>query len=90
MTVHGCKLTFLYSTSFSGDYWLGLSDLREEGTWEWMTSNEVISASGYTNWGSGQPDNWHGNEDCAFYYHSQLRWVDAPCNKNDFRYICEM
>ena len=40
------------------DYWIGLSDEREEGVWEWYNGEELI----YTNWAEGEPnDSYDGN-----------------------------
>lgn len=37
-------------------YWLGATDVEEEGKWEWITGEEW----NYTHWDSGQPDNYSG------------------------------
>jgi len=42
-------------------FWLGFSDLAVEGNWEW-TSGEPAT---YSNWASGQPDDYRGIEDAA-------------------------
>ena len=41
-------------------FWIGLTDRKREGRWEWV-SGEAIT---YTNWYPGEPNNWH-NEDYA-------------------------
>jgi hypothetical protein len=44
-----------FSTYSGGrrDLWIGLNDLSSAGTFVWVSGE----SSGYTNWGSGQPDN---------------------------------
>ena len=40
------------SDASTGAYWLGLSDVRQEGKWEWQRYLEEAS---YTNWFSDNP-----------------------------------
>jgi len=62
-----------------GNYWIGLTDLADEGAFVWGTD---YSAPDYTNWISGQPDNEKGDEDCAHLYGKDgLQWNDAPCTR---------
>ena len=42
----------------SRDLWIGLNDVNSEGTFVWASGTGV----GYTNWTSGQPDNYLGND----------------------------
>ena len=46
----------------ASSYWIGLSDLAQKGTWRWQQSSEEPS---YLNWGTGQPNDIHGDEDCC-------------------------
>ena len=41
--------------------YIGLSDEKEEGSFEWVTGEAV----NYTNWAEGQPDNYEGIQDYA-------------------------
>lgn len=41
--------------------WIGLTDRSSEGTFGWVTSEPVS----YSNWNSGEPNNYLGNEDWA-------------------------
>ncbi len=44
---------------YNGDYfWLGGSDIETEGIWKWANAE----AWGYTNWHSGEPNNFNGVE----------------------------
>ncbi|XP_019618605.1 PREDICTED: perlucin-like protein [Branchiostoma belcheri] len=47
------------------DFWIGLHDERQEGKWEWIDGTAL--GTGYNRWKNGQPDNYGGNQDCAFY-----------------------
>lgn len=40
------------------DLWLGLNDIANEGTFEWVSGGPIP----YTNWASGQPDNYIWND----------------------------
>ena len=57
--------------------WIGLSDQRIEGVFEW-SSGEIVN---YVNWGPGEPNNWGGNEDHTLIVHSSQPeasdWWDA-------------
>ncbi|MDP6931873.1 MAG: lectin-like protein [Myxococcota bacterium] len=65
-------------------WWIGLNDRDTEGTFVW----EDGTAVSYTNWHSGEPNDW-GGEDCG-----QLNrwgdgtWNDEPCSYT-FYFICE-
>ncbi|GFH48227.1 galactose-specific lectin nattectin-like [Chaetoceros tenuissimus] len=57
--------------------WLGGSDSATEGNWLFTDGSSVSS---YTNWGSGQPNNSYGSENCMeLNYPSFGLWNDAPC-----------
>jgi len=71
-----------YSTS---KWWFGFTDAATEGTWVWE-SGETAS---YTNWHSGEPNDWSTGEDCAQLNRwSDDTWNDEACAQA-FRYICE-
>jgi len=73
--------------------WMGASDSGSEGVWRWVTGPENgtqfwSGASGggtvggnYANWGSGEPNDAGGNEDCAqFLTGGSGKWNDLPCS----------
>lgn len=78
---HGNKDVALSSPD---TYWIGLTDVQEEGTYIWMTSRTMPE---YTNWEDGEPNNFHMNENCV-----EIRmdgtWNDDVCHSYN-RYICE-
>ena len=65
--------------------WIGYNDIDTEGTWEWISG----SASTYTAWASGEPNN-SGNEDCAYLDVSASKqwWNDLNC-ATERSFICE-
>jgi hypothetical protein len=59
-----------------GYLWLGLHDQEEEGTFIWSDGTPVS----YTNWWSGEPNDY-GGEDCASTnYGATGYWNDFPCD----------
>ncbi|CAH1276936.1 LPA, partial [Branchiostoma lanceolatum] len=67
-----------------GPYWIGLTDVRKEGTF--VRSDEAESPAAYTNWYPHQPDNG-GGEDCVAMSRDQ-DWNDVPCSSR-LNFICE-
>lgn len=64
------------------DYWIGLSDEREEGVWEWYNGEELI----YTNWAEGEPnDSYDGNY--AAIWPESAEWEDRGNGEDDFKPI---
>lgn len=102
----GAEQEFVESLIANGkkkSYWLGGTDIANEGTWEWITGEKFD----YTNWREFMPDNWQ-NEDYLMMYKEMDpsytgetfgRWNDlksdgtCPGNsyfsKDIFGFICE-
>ncbi|MCP4806756.1 MAG: hypothetical protein GY884_15545 [Proteobacteria bacterium] len=71
-----------YST---GKWWIGLNDRTTENTWVWDSG----SSSTYTNWYSGEPNDWSTGEDCTELNRwSGGYWNDAACSTSSY-YVCE-
>ena len=75
-----------------GRYWIGLSDLGNEGDWRWTDGTEI---TGYEKWRSGQPNNHEGDQHCGAilkgnYYGANYNaeWNDEKCSLT-LDYICE-
>ncbi|XP_035860393.1 C-type lectin domain family 10 member A-like isoform X1 [Sander lucioperca] len=70
-------------------YWIGLTDRDEEGTWKWVDGTPLTLKS----WEKAQPDNgsgdpWWGDEDCAHIRAISSEWNDLSC-KTALEWICE-
>jgi len=75
------------------DYWIGLSDSVNEGSWKWRDGTEL---TGYTNWFPGEPTNGT-DEDCVGIRMGQhggnlydAQWHDISCYNIPRSFICEM
>ncbi|HBF5866225.1 TPA: DUF5011 domain-containing protein [Clostridioides difficile] len=56
--------------------WLGGTDEEEEGNWEWVTGEPFE----YTNWYSGRPDNYLGQQHYIISYNDNQRLWDDDFN----------
>ncbi|XP_008053829.1 CD209 antigen-like [Carlito syrichta] len=64
--------------------WMGLSDLKTEGTWHWVDGS-LLSPSFAKYWNRGEPNNV-GKEDCAEF--SGNGWNDDKCAVAKF-WVCK-
>ena len=67
--------------------WIGYDDRTVEGQFNWITSE----VSGYTDWGTGQPNNGAGGtaQNCVVLDPGlQDKWNDKACT-DQYGYICE-
>lgn len=84
------KLPLTQSPSLSltlASYWIGLSDIIQEGTYVWQTTQQRPD---FADWGSDEPNDLHHNEDCIeLYQMKNFHWNDAPCSVKS-RFICEI
>ena len=60
-------------------YWLGATDEKIEGQWEWVTGEPFT----YTNWRRGQPDNTNGIEHYLMIYRVNFPLGGYPGTWND-------
>ncbi|MBQ3571949.1 MAG: InlB B-repeat-containing protein [Clostridia bacterium] len=68
---------------FYGDYWLGGTDVEEEGVWKWITGEEW----NYTNWLEGEPNN-SGEEHYLVIWPNT--WNDLCLDSSEqYGFICE-
>jgi len=81
VTISSAEENQFISNFVHEDTWIGFTDEREEGVWEWVTGEEVI----YTNWRSDEPNN-SGEEDYA-QMDSDGYWND--CSDWELRFVLE-
>ena len=78
-------------------FWLGLSDLENEGIWK-LASNANGEEADYLNWDKSyhlypEPNNYDGNEHCAHMRAGPCTswkdtWADLGCNKDRVTITC--
>ncbi|XP_051780467.1 mannose-binding protein A-like [Erpetoichthys calabaricus] len=61
----------------AGETYLGLNDIRTEGTFEDVSGTPVT----FTNWKSGRPSNRGGHEDCSVIT-ADGTWNDVQCSQS--------
>ena len=66
-------------------WWIGVDDKEKEGSFQWSTSKQ---STNFSNWSSGQPNNFYGNQDCvnmltSYSANSDIhgKWYDTPCTE---------
>nr|XP_039269898.1 uncharacterized protein LOC120344668 isoform X2 [Styela clava] len=75
-------------TSGSNWFWIGMRR-KQTGSYGW-TDNTPLS---YTNWGSGEPNDYDGREECGMAYYStsgtDMYWNDMNCEATE-NWICKV
>ena len=64
--------------------WIGLNDINNEGIFKWADSSNITN---YTNWNSGEPNNYNDNEDCVE-MNGYGYWNDYPCSSLGRQFVC--
>ena len=55
-----------YAMKTHFDFYIGLSDIKKEDEWRWMSSNKIFNmTSNMGKWAKGEP-NGHKEEDCCY------------------------
>ncbi|XP_053868595.1 C-type lectin domain family 4 member G-like isoform X1 [Malaclemys terrapin pileata] len=78
------KQEFLTKNANGKQYWIGLHDVSNEGTFIWVDDSSVS----YSNWNQGEPNNFGSGEDCVMMV-KDGKWNDATCVMNEVGWICE-
>ena len=66
----------------AGGYWIGGTDAASEGAWQWSDGTPW----GYTNWGSGEPNNDGGQH---YLVTANGLWADAALGSWGRWFICQ-
>jgi len=95
----GSTLASVHSSTQNTDMWnamqnrghnrafIGLNDFSSEGTWVWSDGSSV----GYTNFASGQPDNYGGAQDVAVIWEKPAgTWDDDSSSKTYAAFFCKV
>uniref|UniRef100_A0A1W7R8T4 Putative c-type lectin n=1 Tax=Aedes albopictus TaxID=7160 RepID=A0A1W7R8T4_AEDAL len=74
----------------SCSFWIGASDLAEEGSFIWVATGQELT---YANWHQGEPNDHGDNEDCiqlAYIQSTEYNWSwnDNVCARPLY-FICE-
>lgn len=65
--------------------WIGVSDIIEEGRWEFTSTQEVVQ---YTDFEPGEPGG-HLNQNCVILWNDfHGKWADFYCTSRLY-YVCE-
>ncbi|KAK7909292.1 hypothetical protein WMY93_013976 [Mugilogobius chulae] len=78
------KNTFLRNFAQRRSIWIGFSDAQYNNYWFWANGERTR----YTRWCRGQPNNYRGNQNCAYLNYSSNCWDDVYCTYR-YPYICE-
>lgn len=68
-------------------YWIGMTDEKTEGTFQWVEGTLLNSPPSYQFWNNNEPNNYENKEDCAE-MSIDHKWNDSPCDKTHYA-ICE-
>eukprot|EP00117_Sycon_ciliatum_P001757 scpid88071/ scgid7283/ Mannose-binding protein A; Mannan-binding protein; Ra-reactive factor polysaccharide-binding component p28B len=68
---------------YNGFIWIGASDRLYEGRWRDLEGDWLR----YSQWNPGEPNDYHGIEDCAAMRGNGLPWFDLDCGRV-FPFIC--
>ncbi|KAF5929396.1 hypothetical protein HPG69_013692, partial [Diceros bicornis minor] len=74
----------LQASGYNRLTWMGLSDLKHEGTWHWLDGSPLLPSFAQY-WNQGEP-NSSGEEDCAEF--KDKGWNDSRCDLSKF-WVCK-
>ncbi|XP_075049898.1 hepatic lectin-like [Mixophyes fleayi] len=77
---------FLSAKTKNSPYWIGLSDIKEEGKFNWVDGTEYTSS--YKSWMKDEPNDQGKKEDCAHMWMNG-DWNDKICSHDQNFAICE-
>ena len=77
---------FMASLAPGSTIWVACSDRKQEGVWK--CEGPPKGGMNYTNWISGQPDNFEMVEHCVTLVASDNKWNDRHCD-GEFLAVCK-
>ncbi|XP_058456749.1 C-type lectin 37Da-like [Malaya genurostris] len=91
---HNALIKFIRSTdkfSNATRFWIGASDLAEEGIYTWISSGRLVT---FTNWAANEPNNINNTEHCIeiihnIYINQVWQWNDMECRNEIAYFVCE-
>eukprot|EP00058_Branchiostoma_floridae_P020440 XP_002605930.1 hypothetical protein BRAFLDRAFT_87395 [Branchiostoma floridae] len=84
--INAFLISLYKSVSDKGDFWFGLHDQRDEGSFEWVDGSALGM---YNSWHPLEPNNAGGHEDCVLYLQSHKdKWNDCRCDWPAY-FICQ-
>ena len=66
--------------------WIGIDDKSHEGYYRYSSD---ASSVGYTNWASGQPNNYNDQDCVLLWTEKDFKWGDEHCSSIQASFICE-
>jgi hypothetical protein len=69
----------------TGGYWIGASDVAQEGIFVWVTGEPVTR----DDWGYGEPNNDFGSEDCVEYRAGVTDLLNDRTCSTPMDFVCE-
>ena len=70
-----------------GHIWIRISDAEKEETWKDTDGKEILT---FTNWRSGQPNNYDGDEHWGYMYSYDGKWYDDDDSYTVSSIVCEL
>ena len=69
--------------------WIGLKRNASDSKFYWVDGTPI--EGNYNSWGSGQPNNWNGKQNCAFIVLQSGHgvWNDKACAKSKAATLCQ-
>ncbi|XP_063415839.1 perlucin-like [Mytilus trossulus] len=81
-----CENDFLKTKVGGSEFWIGGTDIQNEGFWIWSSSKTNVT---FFDWMPYEPTNYGGVEHCLeINYQSSRQWNDDDCSTIN-RFICE-
>lgn len=80
-------LPFSRNNTLQWQAWIGLSDLFQEGVFQWVTGEPYV----YNAWALNEPNNFGKGEDCVSLIarETTMDWNDAACNTVQYPAVIE-